>query len=265
MKNKYAKPAIDNIYNSQICVDPYPHFKVDNFLDEDFFSKVVTELRNLKEVKNIKMLKNDKYHVGDILTDIKDKELADTAPFTLELKKFLSSSKFFTAIANKIKPYAASSLQVDQLEISKSLDKKLFDSSINAIMPGKAVKRRGVHLDHPSVGIAFLLYVRFDDDYSSGGSLQLLSQENRLSITSGKMFIGQMLHVYPTDMTVIKSYEYMNNRLVVFSNSQHLLHEVSTRRHATLPRISFQGSLSVKNAKIETPSNISTKIKSIFS
>ena len=264
MEKKFIKAAISKINNSEVCVDPYPHIKIDDFFDKDYFSKIVSELRNLSVINNMNLVDREKYDVDDILNVIKGDQLRQKAPLSFEMNKFLSSHDFFDAITKKIGHYASSSLDVDQSAIEKSVKQKQFGSSINAIMPGKSVKRRGIHLDDVTVGINFLLYVRFEDDFSSGGSLQLLSQEDRLSITSGKMFLGQLLHIYPTDMMTIKSYEYKNNRLFVSSNSQYSLHEVSTRRHAKLPRISFQGALTVDGAKIKNKSNITSKIKSIF-
>ena len=123
--------------------------------------------------------------------------MKQAAPLAYKLNEFLSSNVFFQAIALKMSPYAAASLQVDTSDISESIKNRKYSSSINAIMPGKAVKRRGTHLDDKAVGINFLLYVRFKDDFSSGGSLQLLSQEDRLSIASRKMFLGQLLHIFP--------------------------------------------------------------------
>lgn len=265
MESNLIKNALAKIDSAEVCVDPYPHILIDRFIDDDFFSQVVSELRNLPEIIKIDSLEDEeKYDVGEILSVISGPQMRHSAPQAYKLNKFLSSNDFFQAIASKMAPYAAASLQVDTSEISKSVKKQKYGSVINAIMPGKAVKRRSIHLDDKTVGLNFLLYVRFKDDFSSGGSLQLLSQEDRLSITSRKMFLGQLLHIYPTDMMPIKSYEYKNNRLFVSSNSQHSLHEVSTRRHARLPRISFQGSLEVENATIETKSNVAAKLKSIF-
>ena len=264
MKKSLIDNAIVKINQSDISVDPYPHFKIDNFFDEQYFSKMVFELKNLPLIKKIKNLDDTRYKANDIETIINDNDLKKNAPLAYEFNKFLSSKQFFSVIAEKIKPYAAAALQVNKSDISKSIKDEKYESSIHAIMPGKSVKRRGVHLDDITSAITFLLYVKFDDDYSSGGSIQLLSQEDRLSITSGKMFIGQLLHIYPTDMIPIKSYEYKNNTLFVQSNSQYSLHEVSTRRNAKFPRISFQGSLIVDEAKLEIKSNITTKLKSIF-
>ena len=265
LKKSMINKAVERINQSTVCVDPYPHFVIDNFFDQTFFSNIVSELRNLPLLQNIESLANEKkYDVSEILNVIKGEQLQTHAPLSYEMVKFLSSKDFFGAISKKIEPYAAASLQIDRQAIRNAVTNGNFGSEINAIMPGKAVKRRGVHLDSGDVGINFLLYVRFEDDYSSGGSLQLLSQEDRLSITSGKMFLGQLLHIYPTDMMPLKSYEYMNNRLFVSSNSTHSLHEVSTRRNATLPRISFQGGLTVEGVKIDTSSNIKAKISSIF-
>ena len=72
-------------------------------------------------------------------------------------------------------PYAAASLQVDTSEFQICQKTKIWH--VIVVMPGKAVKRRSIHLDDKTVGLNFLLYVRFKDDFSSGGSLQLLSQE----------------------------------------------------------------------------------------
>ena len=187
--------ALAKIDSAEICIDPYPHILIDHFIEDDFFYKVVSELRNLHEITKIGLLEGQqKYDSSEILTVIKGPEMKYAAPLAYKLNEFLSSNDFFEAIALKMAPYAAASLQVDTSDISKSIKNRKYWSSINAIMPGKAVKRRGLHLDDKTVGINFLLYVRFKDDFSSGGSLQLLSQEDRLSITSRKMFLGQLLH-----------------------------------------------------------------------
>ena len=96
------------------------------------------------------------------------------------MNKFLSSHDFFDAITKKIGHYASSSLDVDQSAIEKSVKQKQFGSSINAIMPGKSVKRRGIHLDDKTVGINFLLYVRFEDDFSSIGWEELKKIQSEL-------------------------------------------------------------------------------------
>ena len=113
-------------------------------------------------------------------------------------------------------------------------------------------KRREIHLDSSEIILVFLYYIRLPNDYSFGGSLNLLSKEDRYLFRSKtRSLIADFLNIYPSDLSVEKTYDYRDNRLVVMAASGYSWHEVSTRRKAKTPRINFHGSVgnySNKNA-----------------
>ena len=127
MKKSIINQAISKINQTEVSVDPYPHFKIDNFFDEKYFSKMVFELKNLPLIKKINNLEDNRYKVSDIETIITNKELKQSSPLAYELNNFLSSRHFFSAISEKIEPYASAALQVNRSAISQSIENKKYE------------------------------------------------------------------------------------------------------------------------------------------
>ena len=82
-------------------------------------------------------------------------------------------------------------------------------------------------LFNPSFGIKFIKFVHSFKE-SKIGSLAC-----------------DLLNIYPSDVSIEKTYDYTDNRLIVICSSGYSWHEVSTRRYAATPRINFHGGLSI--------------------
>lgn len=242
--------SINKVKNSKIYTSPFPHLAISDFLDKDIVNNLHKELKdNLYAEKTQKsgneIVKESTQQFGSY--SIKHKELVDNPKMQISAKvnKFFNSPEFMTATVEKLYGYIKTATNFDKNYVLEKIKNNSFSSELGFVPPSTlSVKRREVHLDAPEVILGFLYYVRLPEDYSMGGSLNLLQKEERYLFKSKfKSLISDFLNIYPSDLSIEKTYDYEDNRLIVMCASGYSWHEVTTRRFANTPRITFHGSL----------------------
>ena len=247
---------IDNLQKidvANIFTSPFPHLVIDNFLEQNAIEKLHNELRNNLSVEKAKVAgftsqevqKNNTRQFGafDLTQSFLDNNIS-TLKFTSEVNKFFSSPEFMGSLVKKLSGFMENSTGFKKDYFIHNKKNLNYDSRLAFLPPSEATKRREIHLDAPNTILVFLYYVRLPEDHSFGGSLNLLNREERYLFKSKlKTILSDMLNIYPSDLNIEKTYDYLDNRLVVMCASGYSWHEVSTRRYATTPRISFHGGL----------------------
>ena len=240
---------LQKIDSSKIITSPYPHLVIDNFLDTSIVGKLHDELRfNLSketareegkeiEVKNVKQF-------GTFALTQKDLDNNAKLKVSSEVNRFFNSPEFIESLVNKLSGFLENCTGFERDFILNKTKSIHFDSQISFVPPSIATKRREIHLDSPTNILVFLYYIRLPEDYSFGGSLNLLSKEERYLFKSKIGTLAcDMLNIYPSDLSIEKTYDYTDNRLIAICSSGYSWHEVSTRRYAATPRINFHGGL----------------------
>ena len=243
---------LQKIDSSKVITSPYPHLAIDNFLDTSTVEKLHDELRfNLsKEKANEEGLVAEEIEVKNVKQfgafDLTQKFLDNNAKLKVssEVNRFFNSPEFIESLVNKLSGFLENCTGFEKDFFINKMKSTRFDSRISFVPPSNASKRREIHLDAPTNILVFLYYVRLPEDYSFGGSLNLLSKEERYLFKSKIGTLAcDMLNIYPSDLSIEKTYDYADNRLIVICSSGYSWHEVSTRRYAATPRINFHGGL----------------------
>ena len=240
---------LNKILESNVTTSPFPHLVIDNFLDTSTVNDLHNELRlNLSKEKSEQVVQeietdNQKQYGAYALTQ-KNLESKPNLKVSSEVNSFFKSKEFMQSLVNKLSGFLEGSTGFDKKNILKEIKQDTLNSEIAFLPPSNSAKRREIHLDDTSVILGFLYYVRLPEDYSFGGSLNLLSREERYLFKSKIGTLAcDMLNIYPSDLSIEKTYDYTDNRLIVLCASGYSWHEVSTRRCAITPRITFHGAL----------------------
>ena len=251
--------SLNKINKANILTSPYPHLVVDNFLDKEIVDGLHKEFRESlykakftnKENSNEINVNNVK-QFGAIELDHSSLGVNSGLKNSFLVNSFFRSEDFVKTTLNKLSGYLSNSSGLKRDYFSQGISNLNFNSRLAFVPPSEATKRREIHLDAPNNILIFLYYLRLPEDYSFGGSLNLLSKEDRYLFKSKiGTFLSDMLNVYPSDLNVEKTYDYVDNRLVVLCSSGFSWHEVSTRRYAETPRINFHGGLQTNEDKNE--------------
>ena len=242
--------CLNKIAKSKIITSPYPHIVIDSFLNESLLNNLHNELRSIdmsSEIvnKNNNEIKTDgqtQYGTRNILQ--KDLDVNLNLKNSAKVNHFFSSKNFKESIVKKLSGYLKSCSGLEEELILEMLENKSNDSRIAFLPPSDSSKKREIHLDSSKMILVFLYYVRLPEDYSFGGSLNLLSREERYLFKSKiNSLVSDLLNIYPSDLNIEKTYDYTDNRLVVMCSHGYSWHEVSTRRYATTARITFHGGI----------------------
>jgi len=240
---------LNKILESKVTTSPFPHLVIDNFLDSSTVNELHNELRfNLSkeknELKGPEIEADNQKQFGSYVLSQEKLESNSNLKISSKVNSFFKSKEFMESLVNKLSGFLESSTGFDKKNVLKEIKQDTLNSEISFLPPSNAAKRREIHLDDSAVILAFLYYVRLPEDYSFGGSLNLLSREERYLFKSKIGTLAcDMLNIYPSDLSIEKTYDYTDNRLVVLCASGYSWHEVSTRRCAVTPRITFHGSL----------------------
>lgn len=270
MVGKYGT-CIDKIQKSRILLSPFAHVVVDDFLPTEAITNVHDELS---------MALSNSSSLGSIVkpSQYKDRTMVQQDvrlyPESLQNMKlgvlesvvdFLGSGELGEAIRARFEPYLKHHALMTDEQIAELGKFGLNDSSFVINQPALKSKRREIHLDSSQTALVCLLYVRLNDDWSSGGSLYLYSHEDRWSQHS---FIGGFLKnlfgILPADLTVEKVVDYRDNRLVMFVENPSAYHEVSTRRYAKTPRMCFHSNYVRDNEPWKQSSPLLQKLRSMI-
>jgi len=249
---------LNEISASEVKSSPFPHIVIDNLLDNQTMNELHEELSNIKlndiaSPRGEKIVVNGNQQYGSYVINQASLESNEDFKISSELNKNLSSNEFINSLLNKLSGYIENSSDIKISDITKNLEKNIINSEISILPSSYSSKRREIHLDSSEIILVFLYYVRLPNDYSFGGSLNLLNKEDRYLFRSKtRSLIADFLNIYPSDLSVEKTYDYKDNRLVVMASSGYSWHEVSTRRKATTPRINFHGSVGNYLNKYET-------------
>ena len=247
---------LQKIDSSKVITSPYPHLVIDNFLDTSTVEKLHDELRfNLsKENANEEGLDKDKAEETNEAKNVKQfgafylnqKILDNNAKLKVssEVNRFFNAPEFIESLVNKLSGFLENCTGFEKDFFINKTKNMRFESRLSFVPPSNASKRREIHLDDSTLILVFLYYIRLPEDYSFGGSLNLLSKEERYLFKSKIGTLAcDLLNIYPSDLSIEKTYDYTDNRLIVICSSGYSWHEVSTRRYAATPRISFHGYL----------------------
>jgi hypothetical protein len=266
---------LEKIKNAKVITSPFPHLVIDNFLREETVQNLHNELRdNLSKEKINKagiftkeLEKNSVKQFGAFDLNHEFLKNNESLKLSSRVNEFFGSFEFTDSLIKKLSGFLENSSGLEKKYFEKNRNNFNNDSRLAFVPPSDATKRREIHLDAPNTIIVFLYYIRLPEDYSFGGSLNLLSKEERYLFKSKlQTFFSDMLNVYPSDLNIEKTYDYLDNRLVVMCASGYSWHEVSTRRYATTPRINFHGGLRINQntelTKYGKNPNLSSPLKS---
>lgn len=249
---------INEIKSAEVKTSPFPHFVIDDLLDSKIINDLHAELRNenlfqIAIPRGEKIIVSGNQQYGSYVIDQRSLDNNSDYKISSQLNKNLSSFEFISSLLNKLSGFIESSTDIKLSQVINNLEKNIIKSEISLLPSSYSSKRREIHLDSAEIILVFLFYIRLPEDYSFGGSLNLLSKEDRYLFKSkSRSFISDLLNIYPSDLSIEKTYDYKDNRLVVMASSGYSWHEVSTRRKAKTPRINFHGSVGNYVSKIST-------------
>jgi len=237
-----------------LSLTPYPHCLIENYADEEEFTKLSKELIQFETEVRKKQDEGDK-------TIYSTKSPKFTSATTIEInevteypaiKKFFqhfASTSFLVEVAEALSDYAQGRMKIKPEDIIEIAKGKQGINYIYLKMSSKYIpKVRDAHVDGPYSLLTFLYFVRLPNDFSTGGDLYLHSGENQRSLFS-RLKKKINLNVYRFTKTV----EYKANTLIVFFNGPDSIHEVSIRNGMNINRIAFQGGLNSLEAEFFTP------------
>lgn len=247
---------VDSIRKEHIRNEPFPYAVVYDALPKNVLEKLRSTLPALSILGSGKqgVLKdatvppnNEKlrYYAYEVLAD--QRISPEWRSFVSE---HLTSACFGTFLSvfgehiTKEYPGMLEKLQSPSLSIGtrhtsdKAVADVLIDAEITADTPvtsRRSVKR--IHIDNAhKLGVA-MFYVRPTDDDSQGGAFQIFSRiKNKNYRLDGQRIVPS---AYEKSFSLVEEVPYKDNSLVIFLNTSHSFHGVSTREVTSHPRYAF--------------------------
>ena len=226
---------LDNVSRSQLRLEPFPHYVIENALPIDTYAKLSKSFPSSYLSSDSSHVINDRGHTRRLLA--RNFPLVSDVPQTwCDFADVHTHPSFFRAVTSfflqqPIEIYYPGLLsKLQNLDISlrsgeQSIDSNscLTDFQLVANLPhGDNHSSRSPHLDNPQQLYAILYYMRSTDDQSIGGGLKLYSASNCVkSITHGRNRSIDEQYLTPFDLLPYKS-----NTAILFLNTRKSYHSV---------------------------------------
>ena len=205
---------------------PFPHLIIENALPEEYYNLISSKFP-INYFESIK-IENE----NNVRKDLFSNHILNEKNIDKEWVNFISyhSSKDFL---NEIVPFFSSEIlnlyQKKIKNINYLLDLETnnrLSTSVNTpVITSSSV--RGAHLDNLNKLFTGLFYMKYDDDNSSGGDLDLFSWKKNYS-TARKRFLSKK-DISMDHVVLEKTIKYKPNTFVIILNSLDSLHGVTPR------------------------------------
>jgi hypothetical protein len=221
--------------------DPYPHFVIEDALDEDVYAELEATYPSSDKVRDAKHVANrDQLTALDVLNN------EEIAPIWREFTKYTISAAFYQDLAKLFGPFVQD--LYPWLETEKG--KKLSEFSVGPRDPNEAylpdvcldcqpglnvvsmtpMSVRSAHLDASNKLFTGLLYMRVPGDDSTGGDFNLYRPKHIPPLFDSKTTVPE------DELEIVHTVPYKRNMAVFFMNSPLSIHGVSVRSGTTIPR-----------------------------
>ena len=179
-------------------------------------------------------------YAGGYCYSTENAEALAASPAYQTLEDHFTSEAFYTEMVDTLGPFAEGRLNIDKagiMELARDPEHRYAALKLSGTGPDYVI--RDEHVDAPATIMTYLFYIRLPDDFSSGGSLNILSVDD--TPWNWKKKIRHKL----TGMhyKLAKTVEYKTNTLVAFLNTEMSYHSVSVRRNNIVSRIALQGGI----------------------
>ena len=265
-------------YNESIHLftEPFPHILIENCLDDNYYSKLSENFPDNDKF----MPKNKEENQAYWLTG---SDLASHARVWDDFIKSHNSEEFFSKAVTIIQPF----MEFLDPNYVSNLGKELKDCSFTIAESGRGSnplnKRTDIvisiaagintpcrfkstveppHNDYPQKLFNSLLYMRDDDDDSTGGDLTLYQTKDKFIFTSKSEGLNWIDQKYIKEIKTIK---YNKNVLVLFPQRINAIHGVTARGPTIHTRkyinINMESYVLKRNGFFVTPRSTYAKIK----
>jgi len=222
--------VLDKIEKSDIIMDPFPHVIVEDCLDPDYYNELAScyptrEMlsKGYRKMGNTRPKKKTKY-TNNIRIDLVTQEILDGTVKVPEIwrqfVKFHSSNKFHKAVLSLFRE----GIKKNYKSFSA---KRLLQINCNIGCNTPVAKKSSVRTAHIDVGkywYSGLLYMRDDEDDSTGGDLELYRFKSK------PIFFGSKKRdINVKCLKAVKKVPYKKNMFVLFLNTVRSAHGVTTR------------------------------------
>lgn len=237
----------DRVRTGDLSSTPFPHFVVNDVLEDGLCRRLIEEMPSVEKITKGQPVGSNlrfNYTAANISQDPAISHVWREFVRQHTLQAFLDQviSVFKQHIINEHVQLAE---KLDKLRAGvRYLDDYdsadvLLDVQIGINTPvTKPCSVRGPHLDDPRKLFAGLLYLRLEDDDSTGGDLQLYSPLNDYTLDNECSLLPELARVE-------KTVEYQRNSLLLFLNTARSFHGVTPRSVTPFPRlfINFVGEM----------------------
>ena len=221
--------VLKNYKNGKYNSEPFPYIVIDNALPLDYYNQLDKTFPKFQEIiKNQKYIQNFAYrkNASQSLLENNIPEIwknfirfHTSFEFVQEVYKVFMDDiiKFYPPMKNNL-------LQNDHCGV-RFIKKNDFNLDAQFVINTPVEKKSSViepHLDNPIEFFAGLLYMRNNNDDSTGGNLCTYN------FKKNPIFYGKS-RVKNENVTLIEEIEYKPNRLVLFINTLQSLHGVSEK------------------------------------
>ena len=220
MSDLYVEMIINKINNSTITIEPYPHIKIDNFLEETFKNNII--LPDYDDIDDNVYFQDSKKSKKSIVDNSKDnsnylKLLKNNEHFKMFNDIFKNDNRIFDTLIQKFGEHLSKnlSINIDDANISTSLN---YSVSI----PGYL---KEIHVDRREHLLNILYYLNDCDD---SAQLELWKEKN----------VKEANDVFPkrSDMIISKNYYIKQNSAIIMINLPWSYHSVSIQSEQFLNR-----------------------------
>jgi len=233
-----------NAKKNNVFKTPYPYFHQENILDESLCNGLISNYPNYNFISKGAWNKNNfrfNFSAVDVLTS-KDKLPSlwyDFVTANASQSFFNSFSELFEDELTARYPTLGkdlSDLKKLKVGIRKVDTFKTHDVLIDIQIAGNTpvatpTSVRGRHIDDPRKILGGLLYLRLDEDNSTGGEFEISEPKNKHFKFYNDVYIDDR---YAKNT---KTVPYKKNNFVLFLNSPHSWHGVARRQKTAFPRL----------------------------
>ncbi len=225
--------VLQNRKNIKLTLDPYPYLIIDDALPTDLYDNLNKNFPEFDKI--IKSNKGINTYEDNTAYRLNAHNALNDLDIHSEWKNFISyhvSSDFTNEIFDIFEDAIKNIYKVgrDKLPNQKNTGTRFsgnhhFNTDCQFVINTPSLGETtviGPHLDNPKEFYAGLLYMRDDNDESTGGSLTTHKFLGKPS------FYGKS-RVREENVKLIEEIEYKKNRLVIFLNSPHSIHGVTKR------------------------------------
>lgn len=238
MEDLFAK-----LSEATVHPEPYPHVIIENVLDAETCAALLREMPAMEVLTRGEAPRSNHRFSLSASAALSDPRVSPRWKDVMRegiSQKFLQAviQKFSSHIRREHPQFEASFGPLEKLEVTHRQQKERplhavgldVQIAVNtpALSPGTTV--RGGHLDKPDKIFTGLLYLRHEEDESTGADLEL--QE----ILPGEVVFGRSFSLPGSQVRTVRTVPYRNNTLVLFLNTPRSVHAVTARSIAAWPR-----------------------------